>query len=134
MDKHILLRDNDIPDIGKLKVYLENGGYEGLRAAITQHSPDEVIDVVKASGLRGRGGAGFFDWHEVELHPQGSSGQICGRQRRRERAGNLQGSPTAGKQHSSGAGRRADLWLCDSGDGSLYLSARRILGHCPRGG
>ncbi len=56
---HILLRDLDIPDIHDLRVYLANGGYEGLRKALGQHTPDEVIEIVKASGLRGRGGAGF---------------------------------------------------------------------------
>ena len=37
---------------------LTHGAYEGLRKALTMQ-PGEVIDVVKASGLRGRGGAGF---------------------------------------------------------------------------
>ncbi len=55
---HILLRDLDIPDIWKFDVYVEHGGYEGLKKAVTL-KPDEVIDIVKASGLRGRGGAGF---------------------------------------------------------------------------
>jgi NADH-quinone oxidoreductase subunit F len=56
---HILLRDLDIPDIREIDVYLRNGGYEGLRKALSEHQPDEVIEIVKASGLRGRGGAGF---------------------------------------------------------------------------
>ncbi|HET6771639.1 MAG TPA: NADH-quinone oxidoreductase subunit F, partial [Actinomycetota bacterium] len=41
-----------------IKGYLDSGGYEGLRKALAM-SPQEVIDEVKASGLRGRGGAGF---------------------------------------------------------------------------
>lgn len=56
---HILLRELDVPDIHDLRVYLANGGYEGLKKALGQHKPDEVIEIVKASGLRGRGGAGF---------------------------------------------------------------------------
>lgn len=59
MEQHILLRELDIPNIDQMDVYLDNGGYEGLKTAISEHQPDEVIDIVKASGLRGRGGAGF---------------------------------------------------------------------------
>src|SRR5215813_3554712 len=55
---HILLRDLDIPDIGKFGVYTKNGGYEGLRKALGM-KPDEVTQIVKDSNLRGRGGAGF---------------------------------------------------------------------------
>jgi NADH-quinone oxidoreductase subunit F len=56
---HILLRHRDIPDIAKLKVYLDNGGFEAFKKAVTTLTPQPVIDEVKASGLRGRGGAGF---------------------------------------------------------------------------
>ena len=59
MEQHILLRELDIPNIGEIDVYLEHGGYEGLKKAVQEHTPDEVIDIVKAAGLRGRGGAGF---------------------------------------------------------------------------
>ncbi|HTP01709.1 MAG TPA: NADH-quinone oxidoreductase subunit NuoF [Anaerolineales bacterium] len=55
----ILLRHNNIPDIAKLDVYQKNGGFEAFRKVVTQMKPAEVTDVVKASGLRGRGGAGF---------------------------------------------------------------------------
>ena len=38
--------------------YLESGGYEGLKKALAM-TPEEIIDQIDASGLRGRGGAGF---------------------------------------------------------------------------
>jgi len=38
---------------------LATGGYESLAKAVTTMTPDEVVELVKASGLRGRGGAGF---------------------------------------------------------------------------
>jgi len=56
---HLLLRHRDIPDIGKMDVYQKNGGFEAFEKAVTRMKPQEVTDVVKASGLRGRGGAGF---------------------------------------------------------------------------
>ncbi|HSB91160.1 MAG TPA: NADH-quinone oxidoreductase subunit NuoF [Anaerolineales bacterium] len=59
MAEHILLRHRDIPDIDQLDVYLKHGGFEALRQTVTGKTPAEVIDIVKASGLRGRGGAGF---------------------------------------------------------------------------
>ena len=56
---YVLLRHRDIPDIGKLSVYKEHGGFEAFKKAVTKMKPNEVTDTVKASGLRGRGGAGF---------------------------------------------------------------------------
>jgi NADH-quinone oxidoreductase subunit F len=56
---HLLLRHRNIPDINKIDVYKKNGGFEAFKKAVTGMKPQEVTDVVKASGLRGRGGAGF---------------------------------------------------------------------------
>ncbi len=56
---HILLRHRDIENIHKLDVYRANGGYEALQKVLREHQPGEIIDIIKASGLRGRGGAGF---------------------------------------------------------------------------
>jgi NADH-quinone oxidoreductase subunit F len=59
MAEHILLRHRDIEGIDQLKVYRKHGGYKAFEKAVREMSPQEVIDEVKASGLRGRGGAGF---------------------------------------------------------------------------
>lgn len=50
-----------VRDLHKLDVYQKNGGYEALRSVLTDSKwdPKSVTDEVKASGLRGRGGAGF---------------------------------------------------------------------------
>lgn len=56
---HILLRHRDIPDINKIDVYKKNGGFDAFKKAVTKMKPEEVTTVVKNSGLRGRGGAGF---------------------------------------------------------------------------
>src|SRR5690242_20981230 len=54
----VILRNQVVPNIRDIDVYIADGGYEGLRAAL-QMQPAEVIETVKKSGLRGRGGAGF---------------------------------------------------------------------------
>ena len=43
----------------KMDVYLQNGGYQALEKALKQMTPESIIEEVKKSGLRGRGGAGF---------------------------------------------------------------------------
>ncbi len=48
----------DIPNFHQLDVYRRHGGYEAVKKAFKQ-STDEIIDQVKKSGLRGRGGAAF---------------------------------------------------------------------------
>ncbi|MFQ5583529.1 MAG: NADH-quinone oxidoreductase subunit NuoF [Calditrichia bacterium] len=49
----------DHPDSHTLKFYEKKGGYTQFRKVIKELKPDEVIDIVKQSNLRGRGGAGF---------------------------------------------------------------------------
>jgi len=56
---HVLLRHRDILDINQIDVYKKNGGLAAFKNAVTKMKPTEVTDVVKNSGLRGRGGAGF---------------------------------------------------------------------------
>ncbi|PIE81534.1 MAG: NADH-quinone oxidoreductase subunit F [Chloroflexi bacterium] len=55
---NLLLRHRDIADLHKIDVYLKHGGYDGLKKALGMATGD-VISVVRDSGLRGRGGAGF---------------------------------------------------------------------------
>jgi len=55
----ILLKHENIPDVHRIEVYEEHGGYKGLARALDEFTPDELIEEVKKSGLRGRGGAGF---------------------------------------------------------------------------
>src|SRR4030042_1396259 len=59
MPETILLRHRSIPKLNTLEGYQQNGGFEAWRKVVTGMQPAEVVDLVKASGLRGRGGAGF---------------------------------------------------------------------------
>ncbi len=46
-------------DYPTIEGYERVGGYQAARKALTEMSPDGVIELVKAAGLQGRGGAGF---------------------------------------------------------------------------
>jgi NADH-quinone oxidoreductase subunit F len=65
-EKRVLLRRCGIVDPANVWHYIGMGGYEGLNRALKM-SPKEIIEEIKRSGLRGRGGAGFptgIKWEE----------------------------------------------------------------------
>ena len=55
----IALRNCGVINPESIDEYIGTGGYEALGRAITEQTPQQVIDAILASGLRGRGGAGF---------------------------------------------------------------------------
>jgi len=57
--KRVVFRDNGKIDPHSIDDYIALGGYSALSKAIFERKPEEIIDEVKESGLRGRGGAGF---------------------------------------------------------------------------
>ncbi len=67
----VLTRNVGNPDALAVKGYLRSGGYDGLRQALAME-PDQVIEQVKASALRGRGGAGFPAGVKWSFIPKGS--------------------------------------------------------------
>jgi len=74
-DMKVLLFSIDDPNQKTLSGYEKNGGYLAIRKALSSIKPAEMIDKVKKSGLRGRGGAGFgtgAKWGFIPntLHPK----------------------------------------------------------------
>lgn len=61
MIEHIVLRHRlpGLENINQLAAYQASGGFDAYRTVVTSMTPQAVIDLIKASGLRGRGGAGF---------------------------------------------------------------------------
>ncbi len=57
--QRIVLRNCGVIDPESIEEYIAHGGYEALGKALTEMKPAEVVAELKASGLRGRGGAGF---------------------------------------------------------------------------
>ena len=59
MARKILLEHDDVPGIETYEVYRKMGGYRSVEKALKTMSPEQIVEEVQKSGLRGRGGAGF---------------------------------------------------------------------------
>src|SRR3989304_2686235 len=71
MFEPVILKNINTPDSHKLSAYINSGGYQALKKTI-EMTPDTLIQLVKDSGLRGRGGAGFstgLKWSFIPKDP-----------------------------------------------------------------
>jgi len=55
----VLLKNIHDPRVKEIERYIELGGYQAAEKVVKQLTPAAVIETTRASGLRGRGGAGF---------------------------------------------------------------------------
>src|SRR5215217_5618143 len=70
-ETRLLFRNIDEPGLASIDVYRRLGGYAALEKAFTGMEPDEVLSELEASGLRGRGGAGFAMGKKASFLPRG---------------------------------------------------------------
>ena len=79
--ERVLLKNMDMPGYsGSLKDYEGAGGYKAIQAVLGKMKPGDLIDIVKRSGLRGRGGAGFptgVKWGFIPKDSPGSKYLCC---------------------------------------------------------
>ena len=78
--KKVVLSNCGAIDPEEIEEYIAAGGYEALGRVLTEMSQDEVIEEIKRSGLRGRGGAGFptgVKWELVRKAPGSEKYVIC---------------------------------------------------------
>ncbi len=68
----IIFKRRGHPESHTIEHYLSTDGYEGFRKAVLEMTPQEVIETVDASGLRGRGGAGFPTGRKWSFIPKDS--------------------------------------------------------------
>jgi NADH-quinone oxidoreductase subunit F len=72
MSTKILTKNMHVADLQRIGVYESLGGYKAIAKALREHQPAEIIDIVKMSGLRGRGGAGFPTGMKWGFVPKGT--------------------------------------------------------------
>ena len=73
--QRVVLRNCGLINPEKIEEYIAVGGYEATKKVVTSMSQDDVIEEIKNSGLRGRGGAGFPTWFKWNAAKQNKSDQ-----------------------------------------------------------
>jgi NADH-quinone oxidoreductase subunit F len=72
LETKVLTASFDTPDLHRIDVYEQQGGYRSARKVVTEMSQDEVLETLESSGLRGRGGAGFSMGKKASFIPKGT--------------------------------------------------------------
>ncbi len=119
----IALRNIGKIDPGDIDDYLAAGGYAGLAKALTEMSPEEVVEAVTASGLRGRGGGGFptgRKWKTCRNAPGDTKYVLCNAD---------EGDPGAfmdrsiceGDPHAVLEGMVIGAWAVGASEGLIYV-------------
>ena len=78
--QRVVLRNCGVINPENIDEYLAKDGYKALEKVLTTMKPEQVIDEIKASGLRGRGGAGFptwFKWNAAKASPGNEKYMVC---------------------------------------------------------
>jgi NADH:ubiquinone oxidoreductase subunit F (NADH-binding)/(2Fe-2S) ferredoxin len=65
--RKIVLRNCGLIDPASLEEYIARGGYQGLQRTLREFTPQQVVDEVSRSGLRGRGGGGFLTGRKWQI-------------------------------------------------------------------
>ena len=76
----IVLRNCGVIDPEKIDDYIARDGYRGLEKALFEMTPEQVVEEILKSGLRGRGGAGFptgMKWKFAAAQPKGQKYMVC---------------------------------------------------------
>jgi NADH-quinone oxidoreductase subunit F len=79
-EMRVLMAYIDQPDQFDIATYERNGGYQAIRKVIPQIKPEDLVEMIKQSGLRGRGGAGFptgSKWGFVPKDPKLPKYLVC---------------------------------------------------------
>ena len=76
----IVLRNCGVINPEKIEDYIARDGYKALEKVLFEMTPEQVVEEMKKSGLRGRGGAGFptgVKWESAAKQPKGQKYMIC---------------------------------------------------------
>jgi NADH:ubiquinone oxidoreductase subunit F (NADH-binding)/(2Fe-2S) ferredoxin/Pyruvate/2-oxoacid:ferredoxin oxidoreductase delta subunit len=119
----IIFGNNGKIDPTKIEDYIAIGGYSALSRVLTELSPEEIIDTVKRSGLRGRGGGGFpagVKWESCRNAPGDKHYVICNADEG-DPGAYMDRSLLEGNPHSVLEGMMIGAYAIGSDEGYIYV-------------
>ncbi|MCL2493509.1 MAG: NADH-quinone oxidoreductase subunit NuoF [Clostridiales bacterium] len=126
--QRIVLRRCGLINPEKIEDYRKAGGYSALKKALTSMTPEAVIEEIKISGLRGRGGAGFptwFKWDAARKADAGAGGMkymVCNADEG-DPGAFMDRSVLEGDPHSVLEGMAIGGYAVGSSEGVIYVRA-----------
>ncbi len=78
--QRVTLKNCGVVDPDEIDDYLREGGYQAIQKVLKENTPEEVIEIVKESGLRGRGGGGFptgLKWEFTKNYEDDTKYVLC---------------------------------------------------------
>ncbi len=123
--KRIVLRNCGIIDPDCIDEYIASGGYQAIQKALKDHTPEEVIEIVIKSGLRGRGGAGFLTgmkWRFCRQAPGNKKYIICNADEG-DPGAFMDRSTLEGDPHSVLEGMMIAAYACGADEAYVYVRA-----------
>ncbi len=119
-----ILSGNEKIDPIRIFNYIENGGYSALARALEREDPSWIIQEVKASGLRGRGGAGFptgLKWELLARQPGGRGKILVCNADEGDPGAYMDRSVLEGNPHSVIEGMIIGAFATGAGEGVIYV-------------
>jgi len=125
LQERIVLRNAGIINPEKIEDYVAAGGYSAYRKALTEMTPSAIIEELKISGLRGRGGAGFPTWFKWNAARNGAAGErymVCNADEG-DPGAFMDRSVLEGDPHSVLEGMAIGGYVIGAGIGYIYVRA-----------
>lgn len=119
-----LLRLNEKVDPIRIDNYIEHGGYQAIVKVLSQREPRGVIEEIKASNLRGRGGAGFptgLKWERFAEQPDGEGKYVICNGDEGDPGAYMDRSLLEGNPHSIIEGMLIGAYATGANEGILYV-------------
>jgi NADH:ubiquinone oxidoreductase subunit F (NADH-binding)/(2Fe-2S) ferredoxin/NAD-dependent dihydropyrimidine dehydrogenase PreA subunit len=125
MQQRIILRNCGRLNPERIEDYMATGGYESLKKCLKEMTPEQVIDEIKRSGLRGRGGAGFptgMKWEFCRNAPGEPKYMICNADEG-DPGAFMDRSTMEGDPHTVLEGMTIAAYAMGSSEGYIYIRA-----------